>query len=226
MSKRTFPIVVEVGQKRVIAQSVDWPGWCRVSRSPQEALHALMDCAPRYQRVMQALDFHTPEDPAALQIVEELKGSSGTDFGVPAVIPTGDWAVMDAAEIARALAVLNACWDALEAALAAAGDKTLRKGPRGGGRDQDKIAAHVLDSQVAYLKQIGWKMPAAQEGQPWIARLPGISTAVEQAIGAAARGELPKSGPRGGVYWPARYFVRRAAWHILDHVWEIEDRIQ
>ena len=24
--------------------------------------------------------------------------------------------------------------------------------------------------------------------------------------------------------WPARYFVRRTAWHVLDHVWEIEDR--
>jgi hypothetical protein len=26
------------------------------------------------------------------------------------------------------------------------------------------------------------------------------------------------------VLWPPRYFMRRAAWHILDHAWEIEDR--
>jgi hypothetical protein len=25
--------------------------------------------------------------------------------------------------------------------------------------------------------------------------------------------------------WPPRYVVRRAAWHVLDHAWEIEDRI-
>jgi len=25
--------------------------------------------------------------------------------------------------------------------------------------------------------------------------------------------------------WPARYYVRRAAWHVLDHAWEIEDRL-
>jgi len=24
--------------------------------------------------------------------------------------------------------------------------------------------------------------------------------------------------------WSARYFLRRATWHVLDHVWEIEDR--
>lgn len=24
--------------------------------------------------------------------------------------------------------------------------------------------------------------------------------------------------------WPPRYFVRRSAWHVLDHAWEIEDR--
>jgi hypothetical protein len=43
---------------------------------------------------------------------------------------------------------------------------------------------------------------------------------------AAAAGEVPAQGPRGGTRWPPRYFARRAAWHILDHVWEIEDRIQ
>ena len=37
-------------------------------------------------------------------------------------------------------------------------------------------------------------------------------------------GELPSRGPRGGVIWPPRYFVRRVAWHLLDHLWEIEDR--
>ncbi len=25
--------------------------------------------------------------------------------------------------------------------------------------------------------------------------------------------------------WTARSFVRRVAWHTLDHTWEIEDRI-
>ena len=43
---------------------------------------------------------------------------------------------------------------------------------------------------------------------------------LEQAL---AEG-IPEKGPRGGARWSARYFVRRAAWHVLDHAWEIEDR--
>jgi hypothetical protein len=35
---------------------------------------------------------------------------------------------------------------------------------------------------------------------------------------------VPAVGPRGGQRWSPRRFVRRAAWHILDHAWEIEDR--
>jgi hypothetical protein len=32
-----------------------------------------------------------------------------------------------------------------------------------------------------------------------------------------------RSGP-GDASWPARYFVRRTAWHVLDHAWEMQDR--
>jgi hypothetical protein len=45
--------------------------------------------------------------------------------------------------------------------------------------------------------------------------LDGLERAVVDGIPA---------GPRGGKRWSARYFVRRAAWHVLDHAWEIEDR--
>ena len=24
--------------------------------------------------------------------------------------------------------------------------------------------------------------------------------------------------------WPVRYWIRRTAWHVLDHAWEIEDK--
>jgi hypothetical protein len=35
----------------------------------------------------------------------------------------------------------------------------------------------------------------------------------------------PLPEPSGvGKPWNARYFVRRTAWHVLDHAWEIEDR--
>jgi hypothetical protein len=48
--------------------------------------------------------------------------------------------------------------------------------------------------------------------------------AIVQALTAAAHGDVPERGPRGGARWSPRYFVRRVAWHLLDHAWEIEDR--
>jgi hypothetical protein len=53
-----------------------------------------------------------------------------------------------------------------------------------------------------------------------------IKHADEQALAFAVTGEMPETGPRGGKLWKPRYFVRRAAWHILDHAWEIEDKIE
>jgi hypothetical protein len=48
---------------------------------------------------------------------------------------------------------------------------------------------------------------------------------VIQGLQAAADGQLPRKGPRGGKRWSPRFFVRRLAWHVVDHAWEIEDRI-
>jgi hypothetical protein len=49
--------------------------------------------------------------------------------------------------------------------------------------------------------------------------------AILQGLASSARGEIPAHGPRGGQRWSARYFVRRVAWHTIDHAWEIEDRL-
>jgi hypothetical protein len=32
-----------------------------------------------------------------------------------------------------------------------------------------------------------------------------------------------RAGAPGGR-WPLRYAVRRSAWHVLDHAWEVEDK--
>ncbi len=43
-------------------------------------------------------------------------------------------------------------------------------------------------------------------------------------VAERAAGRTLARGPRGGVRWKPRYFVRRVVWHALDHAWEIEDR--
>jgi len=119
--------------------------------------------------------------------------------------------------------VLNACWEAFDRAIREASGKELRTGPRGGGRDLGKIVEHVIGADQAYLRRLAWKAPKTDPGDLEEA-LRLTRAAILSALENAAAGNLPEQGPRGGKIWPPRYFVRRAAWHTLDHAWEIEDR--
>ena len=101
---------------------------------------------------------------------------------------------------------------------------TLRSGPRGGGRQPSGIIQHVLDSNGGYLNALGWKFQRNDRADS-DQQLEQNQQATLNALTSSARGEIPAKGPRGGVRWSPRYFVRRLAWHILDHAWEIEDRV-
>jgi hypothetical protein len=83
---------------------------------------------------------------------------------------------------------------------------------------------HVLGADAGYLAQLGWKLKIDEEANLRTA-LDQTHQAILQALTSAAHGELPSRGPKGGLHWTPRYFVRRSAWHVLDHAWEIEDRI-
>jgi hypothetical protein len=170
------------------------------------------------------LGFQSPQEVSAFQVIERLAGNATTDFGAPDRPLSGDSAPLDGAELLRFEHLLKACWLAFDAAVQAATGKELRKGPRGGGRELPAIVRHVLESDRAYLSVLGWKIKWPGEGSPE-EDLRQTRQAIQDALAAAARGELPAAGPRGGVRWPPRYFVRRSAWHILDHAWEIEERI-
>jgi hypothetical protein len=84
--------------------------------------------------------------------------------------------------------------------------------------------AHVQGAEQAYLSQLGWKLELSRDATEGEARQQ-TREAILQALPAAARAELPARGPRGGARWRPRYFVRRAAWHVLHHVGEIEHRL-
>lgn len=221
----TIDVYLEVGKKRTIAGAIDWPGWCRAGRDEQSALQALFEAAPRYAQVVRSarLGFHTPDNPDALVVVERLKGTTTTDFGAPDQAPASDDAPIDEQELRRLQAILRASWRALDRTVERAEGKALRKGPRGGGRVLDKIVEHVRDSEASYLSALGGKAPSAEAGQPTHEDLRNV---VLSTLAAAAHGDIPERGPRGGKRWLPRYFVRRAAWHVLDHVWEIEDRME
>jgi hypothetical protein len=219
-------VYLEIGQKRTFAGAIDWPGWCRVGRDEASALQTLFDYGPRYARVLHAapIEFQTPAAVSEFAVVERLEGNSTTDFGAPDLAPSSDTKPVDDAELERLQRLLQACWQAFDMAVQTVSGKELRKGPRGGGRDLKGIVRHVLGAEASYLARLTWKVKQG-EAEDLSEELGRTRQAVLNGLAAAARGEIPEHGPRGGVIWTPRYFARRVAWHVLDHVWEIEDRL-
>ena len=218
-------IFLEIGKKKVFAGAVYWPGWCRQGKDEATALKALFAAAPRYQQVLQTmqLDFDLPEKVTAFTVGERVQGNTTTDFGAPDALLSGDEDRVEENESQRFGTILQASWYAFDEAVRMAEGQELRKGPRGGGRDLQKMIQHVVGSEEAYLQRLGWKMEkAAREIQERMLR---TREGVLKGLEAAARGDLSKRGPRGGKRWTARFFVRRVTWHVLDHAWEIEDRM-
>ena len=202
-------LYLEVGQKKVFAAAVAWPGWCRAGRDAEAAVQALLDYRDRYAAAVNgtARDVPAPPDTDPMRVVERLEGNATTDFGAPGIVPALDRVAMKERDLERELQLLAACWKAFERSVRSAKGQSLAKGPRGGGRNLATIRDHVDAAHAAYTRQLG-----------------GSGDFIE-AVWARRRGQLPDKGPRGGERWPPRYAIRRAAWHILDHAWEIEDRL-
>lgn len=212
---------LEVARKRVFAGSVDWPGWTRSGRDEDAAIETLLAYAPRYAKVLRGprLNFDPPSRASAFTVVERLTGNATTDFGAPDIPPSSDTKPITTKDLERFQAILKASWRAFDRAAGAAEGKELTKGPRGGGRDVDKIVDHVLGSDESYLSRLGTKAPKSEPRE----RAVRLRATILDTLERVARDGVPE-GPRGGKRWTPRYFVRRSVWHVLDHAWEIEDR--
>ncbi|MFL5736155.1 MAG: DinB family protein [Actinomycetota bacterium] len=156
-------------------------------------------------------------------MTERLTGDSGTDFGAPSVAAKAEAAPLDVRELRRLRRILEATWAAFDGSAEAARAKRLRTGRRGGGRTLEKIVAHVLSADASYLRRIAGQPPVVPERDPWVAA-DDLRAAISDALERGLREGVPERGPRGGKMMTLRYFVRRSAWHVLDHTWEIEDR--
>ena len=222
---KKIDVYLENGRKKTFASAVNWPGWSRSGLDEPSALQALSEYGARYADVLHSteLGFYAPENPSAFAVVEQLEGNATTDFGAPGMIPSRDSEPVDD-ELQRFQELLKACWQTFDTSARAAVGQELRKGPRGGGRDLEKIVNHVMEADLAYLRKIGSNFKKGEminlKNEFRLTR-----QAILDALISAASGELPLYGPRGGLLWPPRYFVRRVAWHVLDHAWEIEDRM-
>lgn len=190
-------VYLEQGRTWTFACAVDWPGWARRGKGDEAALEQLLAYADRYAAVVDGFV------PGELHVVGRVPGTATTDFGAPDARGPWDDAPADGERLAT---VLQACWAAFDEVVAAA-SPVLRKGPRGGGRDRDDIARHVQEAERSYGRRLGVAVPPRT---PW--------TEQRATFAEAVRAGAPRAS------WPLPYAVRRFAWHVLDHAWEIEDK--
>lgn len=220
----TTRVDVERGSKRTFVCAQDWPGWCRSGRDEDDALTILADYGPRYLEVLDGAGVRMPAAKRPVFDVDQrVRGNATTDFGAPDGVFDSDERPMSGPGLERMTAILDASWAAFDRAVKGARGRALRKGPRGGGRDLGAIADHVVNAEVSYSRRLGASL-SADGKDPWDARI-AERRAVRAALAGAVRGEFPPTGPRGGQRWVPRRFLRRAVWHVLDHAWEIEDRV-
>lgn len=211
-------IAEEHVSKRAFAWGVGWAGWCRSGKTVDLAIEALVRAAPRYAIVAAAagITFPASVEASDLATIDSVEGGATTDFGAPERVTSFDLRPTDAAEADRLARLVEAAWTVLGDVVAAA-PAELRKGPRGGGRDRDKIVGHVLMAEHAYARHLGIKLPAPDPKDP-------ASVAEMRAAMVAVLREPSDGSPIAGRTWTRRYAARRIAWHVLDHAWEIQDR--
>ncbi len=211
--------MVESGKKkRVVACAFDWPGWDRSARHGHDVLAVLEAYRPRYAKVAALAGVGAQFDAAGeLDVVERVDGIGMTDYyGVSGRPASPELEQMTDEQCERKVELLRAAWRAFDET-ASRVSYELRKGPRGGGWEKDFIIRHVNGAEMhTFAPKVGIKVPVETRDDP--DALGSYREAFADAIrDHHARGASARS-------WPLQFLIRRCAWHMLDHAWELEDR--
>jgi hypothetical protein len=217
MTSPRLDIGEEVVAKKTFVWALVWPGWCRAGKDRNLAIEALLAARGRYAKVARRAGLALPEVEADdLWVVETVEGNGGTDFGVPSRISDADGKRTTAADAKRLGDLVDAAWVIFDR-VADNAPPTLRKGPRGGGRDTAKVVDHVVMADHAYAREMGIRLPEPS-------REDRAAIEAERAAMLDVLRQASDGTPLADRRWTARYAARRVAWHALDHAWEIEDR--
>ena len=214
--------VIEHGpkDKRSVAFSSDWPGWSRGGKSAELALETLESYRDRYRPIAVLAGLAREFDAAgALEIVEDKVGTGSTDFWGISFSPSAtEHGPMTEAELERGITLLQACWKFFDG-VAARVSPEMRKGPRGGGRDRDRIIRHVIRNESEdFAKQVGLRIPEEAALTP-----DGLRQHRESYV-AAMRAYNAGEVERRMRSWTLPFLIRHSAYHSLDHAWEMEDK--
>lgn len=202
-----------------MAFALDWPGWSRGAKTPERALQLLESYRKRYRPVAVAARMADAFDAAGnLKVVEDKVGTSSTDFWGISFSPANlEREPMMEAELDRKLTLLRACWGYFDA-VAARVSAEMAKGPRGGGRDRDRIIRHTVRTESEeFAKRVGLRIP--EEG----ALAPKALRDYRQRYVAAMRAYNTGAGKRMKS-WNLPFLIRHSAFHTMDHAWEMEDK--
>jgi hypothetical protein len=143
----SLDVILEVSATRSFACALRFPGWFGHGKTPDAAIDRLLEFRSRYSPIAKSAR-RAPD--SSLVIVDEIEGNGTTQFGAPGRIADAERDV-DAATLKKLRALHAACHDAFDEVVASA-PATLRKGPRGGGRDTAKVVEHVLDVEKVYAR--------------------------------------------------------------------------
>ena len=214
--------VIERGpkEKRSVAFGIDWPGWSRGAKSAELALETLESYRERYRPIADLAGLEREFDTAGpLEIIEEKVGTGSTDFWGISFSPSAtEHGPMSEAELERGITLLRACWGFFDGVTARVSPE-MRKGPRGGGRDRDRIIRHTIRTESEdFAKQVGIRIP--EEG----ALTPDGLRQHREAYIAAMRAYNAGQVERRMRSWTLPFLIRHSAYHTLDHAWEMEDK--
>ena len=218
MAKHTR-VTLEIGPKgkKVVAVAPDWPGLERGAKTGEQAVEKLRSYIPRYSQVAKLADMEAEFDTVRdLSVVEQYPGTGSTDFwGISFAFSSIDRQGMSADELERELRLMQACWAFFDSARRRVSAE-MQKGPRGGGRDRDRIVGHIFANEQDWAKGLGVHTPDG-------AMLTGDGLKAHRDAYCHAIRDYHSQGKLAGK-WPLRYLIRHTAFHTLDHAWEMEDK--
>jgi hypothetical protein len=215
-------VTLEIGPKgkKVVAFAPDWPGLERGAKTEQAAIERLLSYVPRYAAVTRLAGM---EDALAnapvVDVVERYPGTPSTDFwGISFAFSSIDEQAVSAKILERELTLMQACWtffDKVRLRVSA----QMQAGPRGGGRDRDRIVRHTFATEQDWATKLGVLTPDG-------AMLSSKGLKVHRNAYCQAIRSYHSEGRLAGkvAKWPLRFLIRHTAFHTMDHAWEMEDK--
>ncbi len=216
---RHLKVAIEIGPKgkKVAAVAPDWPGLERGAKTEQIAIERLLAYVPRYATVakLAGMEAAFPTNPI-IDEVEHYPGTGSTDFwGISFAFSGIDQQAMSAKELERELTLMRACWAVFDDVRSRVSAE-MQRGPRGGGRDRDRIVHHTLATEQDWAKKLGVRTPLDA-----MLSEKGLNAHRDAYCNAIREFHSQRKMART---WPLRYLIRHTAYHTLDHAWEMQDK--